>query len=269
MREQLATRARRSARPDAVHEQRLVDDGRRREARVERAERVLEDHLHPRGAAAAPGAREPVSAASSVIAAGVGSAEAHDARASVDLPHPDSPTRATVSPARCRASTPSTARSTLPATGNSTATPRQESTSPSLQRSSYGRSTPRRGDRRSIRARAVPRRSAPGGAGSARRRRSPCRAAGRGGAGISTRRGISPPRRPSAGRDRGEEADRVRMARRRTPRAPGLIRRCGRRTSRRRPAPPGGTARLCVISTPRCRVLLRLLESAASPAPAP
>ena len=92
--------------------ERLADDARDRLARIERAIGVLEDHLHMRAhfaqrrRAAARFIAEPISRACPEV----GRSSAIAARASVDLPEPDSPTMPKERPAVTLKLTPSTAR---------------------------------------------------------------------------------------------------------------------------------------------------------------
>ena len=89
---------------DVVHDQRLAHDVAHLHARVERAERVLEDHLHARAAAAASRARSSVVMSRPRTRCGptVGSSMRRTASAVVDLPQPLSPTSPSVSPRRTR-----------------------------------------------------------------------------------------------------------------------------------------------------------------------
>jgi hypothetical protein len=73
-----------------------VTDG---EPRVQRRERILEDHLDVAAHGAQLGARHLGDvAALELDAAGAGSTRRRSERPVVDLPHPDSPTSASVSP---------------------------------------------------------------------------------------------------------------------------------------------------------------------------
>ena len=80
----------------------LADDVAHAHARVERADRVLEDDLHLAPRVASARARESAvrSAPSKTICPSVGSISRMSVRPSVDLPQPDSPTSPSVSPLR-------------------------------------------------------------------------------------------------------------------------------------------------------------------------
>ena len=89
-------------------------------ARVQRLVRVLEDHLHP-PAQLAQAALAATGSPSSATSPAAGSTSPSIARASVDLPQPDSPTTPRISPRRHSSETPSTARATCAAPRKCTA----------------------------------------------------------------------------------------------------------------------------------------------------
>ena len=94
----------------AADHERLRDRGARGEARVERGVGVLEHDLHPVAQRAeGPTGRGAMSSPSTRIAPAVGSSNRTRRLASVDLPQPDSPTSASVSPGPRAKLTPSTA----------------------------------------------------------------------------------------------------------------------------------------------------------------
>ena len=93
-----------------VDRQRFLQDRAHRLARIERAIRVLEHHLHATQQPAAFGAaRRRVGSPSISRSPAVGGSSSVAMRASVDLPQPDSPTTASVCPALSANETPSTA----------------------------------------------------------------------------------------------------------------------------------------------------------------
>ncbi len=86
-----------------VQPDRLADDRLHAHARVERGERVLEDDLQVAAdRRSSPGARVARSRPSYITAPAVGAISLSSRRPSVDLPEPDSPTSASVSPRRDR-----------------------------------------------------------------------------------------------------------------------------------------------------------------------
>ena len=89
----------------AVHDRRLADDVDDAHARIERGERILEDHLRSRAAlarAALGVERRDVRARARSARPRVGGSMPTTMRPSVDLPQPDSPTSPTTSPCRDR-----------------------------------------------------------------------------------------------------------------------------------------------------------------------
>ena len=96
---------------EPVDAQRLADDPADAVARVERRERILEDHLHlPADVAHARLARRSVMSSPVEHDPAAGRlVEADDRPPEVDLPQPDSPTRPSVSPRSIVNDTPSTA----------------------------------------------------------------------------------------------------------------------------------------------------------------
>lgn len=88
---------------------------------IQRRKRILKDHLQPAGIPCVIAARHAGQYGFTVEKdfPAVGGRSRTAMRASVDLPHPDSPTRPSVSPRRTESDTPSTARTsprTLPST---------------------------------------------------------------------------------------------------------------------------------------------------------
>ena len=99
---------------ETVQRQRLADGLRDRHARIERRVRVLEDDLQraPLRAHRARRRARTAPAPSKRTLPAVGSIRRSSSRPVVDLPQPDSPTSASVSPAASSKSMPSTARTT-------------------------------------------------------------------------------------------------------------------------------------------------------------